>query len=805
MKSRWSIRGNLMLINMVVISLILWLTISFLYVAIAQRGQAVQLYNNIQVDKAVLNVSKAIISERSSLRIKLLSADAMSHSELESLSTRADGITMLFDEMVQTIDIESATNSFFRNTATTKASTVERLHKLDFHYSRLQDNRAQAHSQLLLPLEQRDSEVTLKVFNEQTVVLESLVHLFRGLKYLPDSDASMVSKFHSLLNETIVVSSNISLKNAMLSELLVSSEPPGSDLLSQIGILNSAIERQLDDIVMIADSCTGYDELQVLAFDLRDVHDAIRSQSERNIKNLWQQPDHDGISIGEWNSITGSLRGSLDKLSISTHEALEHLASINKSRATRNVFIDVLLAASCLFIALGSIVLSGRIRRLAFHDNLTGLPNRMNFESALMANTDSSTQGVHQHAVIFIDLDRFKSINDTFGHAIGDKFLKEIARRLIKSCSSGEMVARLGGDEFGVFISNVDSEEQVESRALRLVESIVADIKIDELSLKAGASAGISISPHDCECGPELLRNADIAMYHSKNKKLGGVYRFNQTIAGNYHKRIKLELDLKRGLESNELRVFYQPKVCTVTNKVKGVEALLRWEHPERGFVSPVEFIPIAEETGLMSAIGAWVMNEACRELAELEKKHDLGIHVAVNISAQQFNDERFSETVYEAISRHGLANDKLELEITESLVMHDISRVINMLKGLQESGIKIAIDDFGTGYSSLQYLQELPLNTLKIDRAFIVALKDSDPDSSVANSIVQLAKLFNLETVAEGVETDNQDARVRALGVSQIQGYRYSKPIPSDLLPGVIATINALSNDDDNASSKAA
>ena len=452
-----------------------------------------------------------------------------------------------------------------------------------------------------------------------------------------------------------------------------------------------------------------------------------------------------------------------------------------------------------------SVAVSNGIKRLAYHDSLTNLPNRINFESALHAGAGTSSSGVVKHAVLFIDLDRFKSINDTYGHGIGDKLLVVIAKRLLDTCSSSDLVARLGGDEFGIFLKDIESEDQVETLALSLVSSIVSDVKIDDLYLKVGASIGISISPEDSDCGIELLRNADIAMYHCKQSQSGGVYRFNRTIGGNYDKRLTLELELKSGIENKELIVFYQPKVCTRTNRVKGVEALLRWQHPERGFISPADFIPIAEESGLMGSIGAWVMDQACKELAEIEKIHNLGIHVAVNISAQQFKDEKFTDSVHAAIKRNGLTYEKLELEVTESLVMHDISRVISMLKGLKDSGIKIAIDDFGTGYSSLQYLQELPLNTLKIDRAFILALDENEDQTSVADSIVQLARLFNLETVAEGVETDSQDAKIRALGVDQIQGFRYSKPVPAQLLPDIVKEINRCSYGDGKESIKAA
>jgi len=335
--------------------------------------------------------------------------------------------------------------------------------------------------------------------------------------------------------------------------------------------------------------------------------------------------------------------------------------------------------------------------------------------------------------------------------------------------------------------------------AANIVASIKETIVIRGLGLKVGASAGISISPMDSVSVIELVKNADIAMYNSKANKLNSVCRFNQQMAREHQQRLELELDLKRALENDEFTVAYQPKVCTISGQVNSVEALLRWSHPERGFIPPQEFVPVAEDTGLMGIIGQWVLNEACREIVLLQRDSLPELKLAVNISAQQFCDDRFVELVHTALGKHGFKYEDLELEVTESLIMTEIDRVISLLQRLKDSGISIAIDDFGTGYSSLQYLQQLPLNTLKIDRAFIIALDSCDPNDSVANSIVQLAKLFNLETVAEGVETDEQSQKIRSLGVHYIQGYLYSKPVPASEL---VATVERISQQVDSQDS---
>jgi len=480
----------------------------------------------------------------------------------------------------------------------------------------------------------------------------------------------------------------------------------------------------------------------------------------------------------------GDLIGELENI---THAAVADLAERSAVRATKNLIIDIFLVFVCLVVTVASVLINRRIKRHAYHDALTGLANRLCFESVLKNSGSSATS---RHAVLFLDLNRFKAINDNYGHAVGDKLLIEVARRLTAQIRSTDLLARLGGDEFAVLMNNVTSSEVVEALALCLVEAIEQVVTIQNINLKVGASIGISIAPDDCEGGIDLLRNADVAMYYTKTNNHGKVFRFNQKIAKDYQNRLILEQDLKKGIENKEFHLVYQPKVCTLTGCVKSVEALVRWSHPTRGLVSPGEFVPVAEETGLMGVIGFWVLREACREVAALQKNGLPDLQVAVNISAQQFGDENFMNRVVGSIESQGISCSSLSLEVTESIVMTDVARVIEMLKSLQKIGIHIAVDDFGTGYSSLQYLQELPLNTLKIDRAFILALDNNDPNCSVANSIVQMATLFNLETVAEGVETVEQESKVRALGVDHIQGYYYSKPVLAKELPAVVAKI---------------
>ena len=390
MNSRWSIRSNLILINLIVIGLIAWLTVSFLYVAFAQRDQALELSNNIMTDKSVFNVSTALTGDRQLLHVGLLSPQVISQDDLKEFSKRAETINSAIEEMLIAIDIESKGSTFFKNTKTTKSNTKERLVSLIEKNRMLIELRKHAHAQLMLPQARRDMSVLSDVFEIQTDMLDSLTHLFRGMKYLPDSDASEVSKYHSILNEIIVISGNISLKNSLVSELIVSSNPPGTEIVSRLEVLSRTIVSQLDDLLMIAES---HDNIVDIHSNVRELHDYYAtdySEVELTVRENWRLPDRGGISIDYWSENNHNLKNRLATLTNSTHNALENLASVTKTRATRNVVIDILLVGLCFLMTSASVAVSNGIKRLAYHDSLTNLPNRINFESALHAGAGTS-------------------------------------------------------------------------------------------------------------------------------------------------------------------------------------------------------------------------------------------------------------------------------------------------------------------------------------------------------------------------------------------------------------------------------
>lgn len=415
----------------------------------------------------------------------------------------------------------------------------------------------------------------------------------------------------------------------------------------------------------------------------------------------------------------------------------------------------------------------------AQHDSLTNLPNRILFHKRLLLTLDEAKGNESQVAVMFLDLDGFKNINDSLGHSIGDHLLQLVAKRLNNCIRHGDTIARMGGDEFTVILPKVTSKNDVQVVAHRMIESLKEPFKIDQHELHITTSIGISIYPVDGENAEMIIKNADTAMYYAKENGKNHYQIYIPEMSVISLERLKIESNLRKALLNNEFYLHYQPKIDSDKGLITGLEALLRWNNPSLGIVPPDKFIPIAEENGLILEIGEWVLREACRQLQTWHEKGYRTLRVAVNVSIRQITDINFKEQVDSILEEVGMEAKWLELEITESTLMKNPKEVIDILDALKEKGIQISIDDFGTGYSSLNYLKRFPVHTLKIDRSFIKELSTSQDDQSIIKSIVAMAHNLNLKVIAEGVETEEQFIFLRAIGCNEIQGYFISKPEP--------------------------
>ena len=420
---------------------------------------------------------------------------------------------------------------------------------------------------------------------------------------------------------------------------------------------------------------------------------------------------------------------------------------------------------------------------MARHDALTGLPNRVLFreemEKALVRVARGETV-----AVLCLDLDHFKSVNDTLGHPVGDGLLKAVAERLLACVRDTDTVARLGGDEFAILQAGLDKPESAAILAQRLIDDVCEPYDIDGHEVVVGASIGIAIAPSDGDHPDQLLKNADMALYRAKSDGRRLYRFFEREMDARLQARRALELDLRKALADGEFELFYQPLIDLRTESISGFEALLRWNHPERGLVSPAEFIPLAEEIGLIVPLGEWVLREACLEAAKWPRR----MKVAVNLSPVQFKRRNLAPAVVRALSASALSANRLELEITESVLLLEDDATVKTLHLLRGLGVRISMDDFGTGYSCLSYLRSFPFDKIKIDRSFVRDLAEKEDCAAIVRAVAGLGASLGITTTAEGVETVEQLAQVRAQGCTEAQGYLFSRPRRACDLPAVFA-----------------
>ena len=501
-------------------------------------------------------------------------------------------------------------------------------------------------------------------------------------------------------------------------------------------------------------------------------------RSGRQDKDFYERMWHSLQTTGQWQGEIWNRRKNGE-----TYPAWENISAVRDADGTVSHYVSMLSDITALKQA------EEQLRHMALHDVLTGLPNRRllaeNLESALAR----AQRHGHRLALLFLDLDRFKLVNDTLGHAAGDELLGEVARRLRAAVRQEDLIARLGGDEFTVVLEELQHPDNAAHLARKLIEAVARPMQLCGRELTPSTSVGIAIYPDDARSAADLSKAADAAMYRAKQRGRHTFEFYTPEITAEAMERLAIENDLRRALARGELLLYFQPQVALRSGRILGFEALLRWNHPERGLLLPDQFIPIAEECGLIHALGGWAIDAAC---AQARRWADAGLNpqrIAVNVSGSQLLHKHLVETVRAAMAEHRFTPGELdlELEITES-VLQSASRSAPVLRQLRELGVRIAIDDFGTGYSSLGVLKHMPIDTLKIDRVFIRNAPDDGDAQAIAKAMIVMAHGLGLHVVAEGVETPAQCRFLLEQGCDEVQGHLYSPALPGDEVPALMA-----------------
>lgn len=423
-----------------------------------------------------------------------------------------------------------------------------------------------------------------------------------------------------------------------------------------------------------------------------------------------------------------------------------------------------------------------------YHDALTELPNRILFRDRISFATAQANRNQHKVAVMVLDMDRFKVVNDSLGHLAGDKLLQEVAKSLKACIHDTDTLARVGGDEFNLMLADISSRDDVLDLVDKINHALHAPFIIDNNEVYVTFSIGTAIYPEDGDTSDTLIKHADMAMYNIKGKGKNGHEFFSDNMKVLFQRHLSVENGIRKAIQDNQFEVFFQPQFDVKTEKMTGVEALIRWNHPEKGLISPSDFIPLAEETGLINTIGEWMLETSCRVLQSWINRNPSfsDMTLAVNISAPQIETEHFQQFVLDTLEKYHIKPEQLELEITENVLMQDMELVVSKLKQLAKRGIRIAVDDFGMGYSSLSYLHTLPLNNLKIDRSFISTIQSPGDKNSIITAIVAMAKELGMHIVVEGVENKVQMDYVKHIGCPTVQGFWYGRPMPTDQLRGI-------------------
>lgn len=805
---------------------VFWLGVSMWVDAFEQRRQARSVQHNSELEVQLIALAEAIAAERR-LAYTLFSAEENSRAAIGRLQTLADNVQQLaqqFDAGQESHQSHAQSTTRHDNmmsdgqamthqpTAMQAAEIHDAGHRAKGHHHAvtlptspsnvgdiiqyLEIETQTLYQQIDLPRNQRDPGLGMSAFHVYSSAIDAVNDLRRVL-YAEIGSGKQEFFVHSKLTDTIWNLRESVKQIASLIEAITEMTDTSAamaqtrhhaDMLMELNIRVDLAWTELLKISTVA----GARALETLSASST----AWYSEQFKSLSfGLAASSRFNEVSLAElrqWLVVSDQMRTLVNQIqedsnahSLGSFKKVENSASINLA------LVSVMVAAT-LAMAIASVRYFRRVQKQANIDDLTGLDNRRMFYTNLKAQLTARSSTDSALWLLMIDLDRFKYVNDTMGHAAGDNLLQEIALRIGQVNQGCRSFARLGGDEFAILFADCSSDH-VHAVAESIRDKLKSPFSIGGAVVTIGSSIGIAHYPEDGDTPDALIKAADLAMYCAKRSGTNVILEYNKELDQSMLHTATLLNELQLAVQEDQFLLHYQPQFNLGLSKVVSVEALIRWNHPVRGLVPPNDFIPVAEQNGLLPIIGDWVLNEACRQAAYWLHNKNLRLRIAVNISSDHFFQADFVQKTLDTLEKHNLPPQLLELEVTEGVAVNDISQVVESLARLRESSIHVALDDFGTGYSSLSYLQELPLDTLKIDKSFIQKMcMGNEQHDSITEAIVAMGQSLNLETVAEGVETENQLSVVSDLRISIVQGYYYSKPVCAEELEDVITTINS-------------
>ena len=786
------ISKNLIGVSLVSAVMIFWLGSRYLTDTYTQYSDSRELRQSVIPEILLFDVAHSLSEERDGIQRTLVSTtqheDAFSALDQSRQQIR-DGFKDALHEIMLTPPAESV-------------DVLRLLEEIEDGFSRLSLSSIIIKSQLYVPVAERDEYVRMQLFENYNGLISSVNALRKKIHVLPDKNYVEVLSAHQLKSSLWTLNDSVNQVSILVETFLNTHKNEAIDSLN-VDALALRIFQQHDHALQAFSSLK--EVVQTTSVD------SFSDQELANLKARYES-DFQAVSkqhllspreamnpselLTQWLEVSNDIEQDVGLLVSSALSNTVSTANSIRRGAIASLFINAALVLLSTALAYATYRIARRIQHQADHDELTGMPNRRYFNAILESLCKKAGVAKNQKVVLMtMDLNGFKTINDTMGHVAGDHLLIQVAQRLVAAVGEGKTLARMGGDEFAIAYST-DSTDQPYQFAQKLQDVFNPSFSIEDGTVKIDASIGYSVFPDDADNLKSLQITSDFAMFSAKQSGRKTIQPYDREISEKFENRIAVEKGLVDAIENDELELEFQPQFDLKRNHANAVEALVRWQHPAWGRVPPAKFIDVAEETGLMPSIGAWVLNEACRQVAvwNLEQGHQ--IRVAVNVSVYQVMQNEFVQDVINTIERHKISASWIELEITESVVMSDIKWIVRCLNELKAYGVRIALDDFGTGYSSLNQLQQLPLDTLKIDRSFIQGLGDgSERMNSVTATIASIADIYNLETVAEGIETEKQLLEVIKLGIDVAQGYYYSKPLPKDEVIVAIDQINQFSS----------